>query len=149
MTMMNERSASALILLILLAVLGSPIMRGQAVNSTPSPRDQNYVLFGKKDKKDSDQLRALRGTVLDTGGNPVSGATVQLNEPPNGKGRSVTSGSDGSFRFDELSLKQDYQIQALYKGASSPRRTISQFDSRKTVTVELRLEKRKATEKKP
>ena len=147
MIMMNERSASAYGMLVLLGVLCSAPVWAQAVNSTPSPRDQNYVLFGKKDKKDSDQLRALRGTVLDSAGSPVSGATVQLNEPPNGKGRSVTSGSDGSFRFDELSLKQDYHIQALYKGTSSPRRTISQFDTRKSVTVELRLEKRKGTAK--
>ncbi len=119
----------------------------QAVNNTPSPRDQDYVLFGRKAKKDSEQVRALRGTVVDTAGHPVSGATVRLKDVASNSIRTVTSDNAGSFRFDELSLTQDYNVEATFKGAGSPRRTISQFDSRKTVTVELRLEKSKESAK--
>src|SRR3954447_7927238 len=137
--MRNVRSCWGLYVLVSAILYSSPVL-AQAVNTTPSPRDQNYVLFGKKSGKDSGELRMVRGRVLDSAGAPVSGATVQLNESPDGKGRSVISGKDGSFRFDDLSLTQDYQLHAAYKGGSSRRRTISQFDTRKTVLVELRVE---------
>src|SRR4051794_22768821 len=129
------------------AVLCSSALFAQAVNTAPSPRDQNYVLFGKKSGKDSGELRVVRGRVLDSAGAPVSGATVQLNESPDGQGRSVMSGKDGSFRFDDLSLTQDYQIKAAYKASSSRRRTISQYDTRKTILVELRIEHAKGSAK--
>jgi len=132
---------------IFLMVVSCPTVRSQATNNTPSPRDQNYVLFGKKTKKDSEQVRALRGTVVDTAGHPVSGATVQLKEVASSSIRTVTSDNAGSFRFDDLSLTQDYNIEAIFKGTASPRRPISQFDSRKTVIVELRLEKGKGSAK--
>ena len=131
----------------LFAILLIQPAKPQAVNNTPSPRDQNYVLFGKKGKRDSDQVRALRGTVVDSAGHPVSGATVQLKDLSNNSVRTVTSDRDGLFRFDELSLTQDYNLEAIYKGASSRRRTISQFDARPTITVELRVEKAKGSAK--
>src|SRR3954453_13976999 len=132
---------------IFLMIVSGATASPQAVNNTPSPRDQDYVLFGRKPKKDSEQVRALRGTVVDTAGHPVSGATVQLKEVASNSIRTVTSDNAGSFRFDELSLTQDYNVEAIFKGTGSPRRTISQFDSRKLVTVELRLEKGKESAK--
>src|SRR4051794_35112260 len=136
--MMNLRSCFALVAVSTI-LCSSPVL-AQAVNTTPSPRDQNYVLFGKKSDKNSGALRIVRGRVLDTAGTSVSGATVQLNESSGENVRSVTSGKDGSFRFDDLSLTQDYQVHAVYKGGSSKRRAISQYDSRKTLVVELRVE---------
>src|SRR4051812_30871673 len=127
------------------AILCSSSLLAQAVNTTPSPRDQNYVLFGKKSGKNSGGFRAVRGRVLDSAGAPVSGATVQLNESPDGKGRSVMSGKDGSFQFDDLSLTQDYELKAAYKVSSSRPRTISQYDTRKTVILELRVEQARGT----
>ena len=102
---------------ILFAVLLIQPATPQAVNNTPSPRDQNYVLFGKKGKRDSDQVRALRGTVVDSAGHPVSGATVQLKDVSNSSVRTVTSDRDGLFRFDELSLTQGSNVEAIYKGS--------------------------------
>ena len=89
----------------------------------------------------------MRGKVLDRTGATVSGATVQLNESSGDNGRSVISGKDGSFRFDDLSLTQDYKLQAVYKGGSSPLRTISQYDTRKTLSVELRVEEARRSAK--
>src|SRR5215207_4406585 len=137
--MLNLRSCLGFGVLASAILCSFPVLT-QVVNSTPSPRDQNYVLFGKKSNKNSGELRIVRGKVLDRRGTTVSGATVQLNESSGGNGRSVISGEDGSFRFDDLSLTQDYQVQAVYKGGSSPRRTISQYDARKTLSVELRVE---------
>ena len=67
------------------------------------------------------QVRALRGTVVDSAGHPVSGATVQLKDVSNSSVRTVTSDRDGLFRFDELSLTQGYNVEAIYKGSSSRR----------------------------
>jgi len=117
----------------------SPVL-GQAVNTTPSPRDQNYVLFGKKANKDSSEIRSVRGTVLDTNRTALAGATVQLNQSSGATLRTVISGKDGSFRFDDLSSKQDYQLQAVFRNRSSQPRKISQYDTRKTLSVELQVE---------
>src|SRR4051812_20766544 len=116
--MMNLRSCLGLRALVSTILCSSPVL-AQAVNSTPSPRDQNYVLFGKKSNKNSGELRIVRGKVLDKTGTTVSGATVQLQESSGDNIRSVISGKDGSFRFDDLSPTQDYQLQASYKGGSS------------------------------
>jgi len=129
-----------------LALCSALPVLAQAVNTTPSPRDQKYGLFGKKAKKSGD-LRNMHGRVLDSAGAALSGATVQLNEPSGGNIRNVISGKDGSFRFDDLSLTQDYQLQAVYKDRSSQRRTISQYDARQSLSVELRLEQGQKTEK--
>ena len=144
--MMNLRSCLGLCVLAS-AIPCSPPVLAQAVDSTPSPRDQNYVLFGKKSNKNSGELRVVRGKVLDRTGATVSGATVQLNESSGDNGRSVISGKDGSFRFDDLSLTQDYKLQAVYKGGSSQLRTISQYDTRKTLSVELRVEEARRSAK--
>jgi hypothetical protein len=105
------------------------------------PRDQNYPLFHGKDKSGKEaKTRSVVGIVMDNSGKPLDGAIVELKPSAGGTGRTVTSVNGGKFRFDELSKTQDYQLRATFKQASSSRRTISQFDTKQTVTVELRLQ---------
>ena len=49
-------------------------------------------------------MGVLTGRVVDSSGNPVANATVTVTNVDNGQARSATTGTDGSYRFDELPL---------------------------------------------
>jgi carboxypeptidase family protein len=49
-------------------------------------------------------MGVLTGRVVDSSGNPVANATVTVTSVDNGQARSATTGTDGSYRFDELPL---------------------------------------------
>lgn len=49
-------------------------------------------------------MGVLTGRVVDSSGNPVANATVTVTSVDNGQARSATTGTDGSYRFDDLSL---------------------------------------------
>ena len=44
----------------------------------------------------------LTGRVVDSSGSPVANATVTVTSVDNGQARSATTGTDGSYRFDDL-----------------------------------------------
>jgi hypothetical protein len=46
---------------------------------------------------------------------------------------------DGSYRFGQLSPDTDYTVWAKYKDAKSPTKTISAYDSRKQLTIDLHI----------
>lgn len=47
-------------------------------------------------------MGALTGRIVDSSGNPVANATVTVTSVENGQARSATTGTDGSYRFDDL-----------------------------------------------
>jgi hypothetical protein len=49
-------------------------------------------------------MGVLTGRVVDSSGNPVANATVTVTSLDNGQARSATTGTDGSYRFDDLPL---------------------------------------------
>jgi hypothetical protein len=49
-------------------------------------------------------MGVLTGKVVDSSGNPVANATVTVTSVNNGQARSATTGTDGSYRFDELPM---------------------------------------------
>ena len=49
-------------------------------------------------------MGVLTGRVVDSSGNPVANAIVTMTSVDNGQARSATTGTDGSYRFDELPL---------------------------------------------
>jgi hypothetical protein len=49
-------------------------------------------------------MGVLTGRVVDSSGNPVANATVTVTSVDNGQARSATTGTDGSYRFDELPM---------------------------------------------
>ena len=49
-------------------------------------------------------MGVLTGRVVDSSGNPVANATVTVTNVDNGQARSATTGTDGSYRFDDLPL---------------------------------------------
>jgi len=49
-------------------------------------------------------MGVLTGRIVDSSGNPVANATVTVTSVDNGQARSATTGTDGSYRFDDLPL---------------------------------------------
>jgi Carboxypeptidase regulatory-like domain len=83
--------------------------------------------------------KTLQGKVLSSGGTPMAGAIVYLEDSKTNEIRSFISISDGSYRFGQLSSDTDYQVWAQYKNEKSPTKPISSYDSRKQVTIDLHI----------
>lgn len=83
--------------------------------------------------------KTLQGKVLGSGGAPLAGAIVYLQDGKTNSIRSFISTDDGSYRFGQLSPDTDYQVWAQYKNEKSPTKPISSYDSRKQVTIDLHV----------
>jgi hypothetical protein len=95
-----------------------------------------------KKKNPEDALRTVQGTVTDAAGNQVDGAIVQLKNTKTLQIRSFVTQEHGAYYFHGLSPDVDYELHADYQGVSSPTKTMSSFDSRKEVVINLKLEKK-------
>jgi len=93
------------------------------------------------DKKDKPQGRLLSGKVLDPQDNPVVGAIVYLSNMRTHAVKSYIVGQDGSYRFPGLSTV-DYEVYAQFNGHKSGTRSVSQFDDRSEVYIDLKIDTR-------
>jgi hypothetical protein len=84
-------------------------------------------------------LRVVSGYVSDADGNPVVGATVFLKDLKSKSIRSFTSAEKGRFRFANTSMAEDHELWAEKGGKKSAVKSISTWDARKEIEVELRL----------
>jgi hypothetical protein len=101
-----------------------------------------FWLSGAVQKKKSDeQERTVQGTVTTEGGEVAAGAEVQLKNTKNLQIRSYIAQKDGTYFFHGLSPDVDYEVKAQYKGVWSSTKTVSSFDSRKDVTIDLKIKK--------
>ena len=91
------------------------------------------------DKKDKQQGRLLSGKVLDGQDNPVVGAIVYLNNTRTHAVKTYIVGQDGSYRFPGLSTV-DYEVYAQYQDHKSDTKSVSQFDDRSQVYIDLKVE---------
>jgi hypothetical protein len=98
------------------------------------------AVFGQK-KKAEDQERSVRGTVTMEDGSPVEGAQVQLKNTKNLQIRSYVTQKEGTYFFHGLTPDVDYEVKAQYNGVWSSPKTVSSFDSRKDVTLDLKIKK--------
>src|SRR5271154_4625566 len=96
-----------------------------------------------QDSKKEAQLRTVHGSVLDKSENPVSESVVFLKNARTNVVRSSYTDNTGKYRFSGLDLNADYEIHAEKEGSKSATRTISNFDSRKDITLNLKIEKKK------
>ena len=86
-------------------------------------------------------MRTVQGRVLDNGGAALKGATVYLKDGHTLAVRSYIAGDDGGYRFGQLSPNSDYQVWAESDGKKSGVKTISSFDSKQQVTIDLKIDK--------
>jgi hypothetical protein len=90
------------------------------------------------DKKEKQQGRLLYGKVLDPQDNPVVGAIVYLTNTRTHAVKTYIVGQDGTYRFPGLSTV-DYEVYAQYKERKSDTKSVSQFDDRSQVYVDLKI----------
>jgi uncharacterized GH25 family protein len=83
--------------------------------------------------------RVIQGKVLDDREQPISGATVFLENVKSRDVKSYDTPQSGSFRFTQVGMIDDYQVWAEKGKKKSSVRTISSFDSRKEVDVDFHL----------
>lgn len=94
-------------------------------------------------QKHESQLRTVRGVVMDKGDSPISSAIVFLKNLRTNQVRSYISENDGKYRFSGLDPNADYEIHAEKEKTKSPTKTVSSFDSRKEIVLDLKVDKRK------
>ena len=83
--------------------------------------------------------KVLEGKVLGSADGPLANAIVYLQSSKDNSIRSFISTDDGSYRFGQISPDIDYQVWAQYKGAKSGSKTVSSFDSRKTIVIDFHI----------
>ena len=96
---------------------------------------------GKKTKDDPNQ-RTIEGVVTDAGKALVPRAIVQLKDMKTLQIRSFVTQPEGTYHFSGLRMDTDYELKATLDDQSSATKRVSSFESRKTVTINLQLEKK-------
>jgi hypothetical protein len=101
------------------------------------------LAFGQKKGDDLANTRSVQGFVSESTDAQVDGAVVQLKNTKTLQIRSFVTKDGGAFYFQGLSPDVDYELKAEFKGASSPTKTLSSFDSRKKAVINLKLNSKK------
>jgi hypothetical protein len=85
------------------------------------------------------EVRALVGRVVDDREQPLQKAIVYLKNTKNLAIKTYISEPDGTFRFSGLAPNIDYEVYAEHDGARSDSKTLSGFDSRRQVSMTLKI----------
>jgi hypothetical protein len=93
-----------------------------------------------KDKDKGESGRLLTGRVTDKQEAPIAGAVVYLSNTRTRGVKTFIAGQDGIYRFPALSPSIDYEVYAQFEGHKSDTKTVSQFDTRPTVNINLRID---------
>ena len=94
---------------------------------------------GAKDKS-GDAGRLLTGRVMDKQDAPLPSSVVYLANTRTRAVKTFIVGEDGGYRFPALSPNVDYEVYAQYKDHKSDTKTVSQFDTRPTVNINLKID---------
>jgi hypothetical protein len=96
-----------------------------------------------REKDKADAGRMLTGKVVDKEDNPLVDSVVYLSNTRTRAVKTYIVGPDGKYHFPELSPNIDYEVYAQYKDLKSDTKTVSQFDDRKAVNLNLRVDTKK------
>lgn len=94
------------------------------------------------DKKEKTVGRLVFGKVLDSQDNPVPDAVVYVTNTRSRAVKTYIVGKDGSYRFPALSSSVDYEVYAQFNGHKSDTKSVSQFDDRSQVYLDLKVDTR-------
>jgi hypothetical protein len=90
--------------------------------------------------KSGDAGRLLTGRVVDKSDAPLPDAVVYLANTRTRAVKTFIVGKDGMYRFPALSPNVDYEVYAQYKDHKSDTKTVSQFDTRPSVNINLKID---------
>lgn len=102
------------------------------VLAAPAPQ------FGDRPK--GDKTRLLTGKVLDHSDNPLPNAVVYLTNTRTRGVKTYIVSQDGTYRFPSLQPNIDYEVYAQYNGRKSDNKSVSQFDDRPQVSINLKID---------
>ena len=117
--------AVGLLGLVFAAMLPAPVVAAQ--------------LFGREPKKE-DKTRLLTGKVIDAGDSPLPNAVVYLTNTHDHSVKTYIVGPEGTFRFPALQPTIDYEVYAQFDKRRSHTKTVSQFDNRTQVYIDLKID---------
>lgn len=101
-------------------------------------------LAASAEKNPNANLRILIGQVMNSDTSaPLPEAIVYLKNNSTQSVHTYIADKDGNYRFTNLSPDVDYQVYADFQGHKSDPKTLSQFDSRKNPTINLRVDLRR------
>ena len=89
------------------------------------------------------QLRTVHGVVMDKSDSLVVSAVVFLKNTRTNAVRSYITDDEGNYRFSGLDPNVDYEIYAEREGAKSATRTVSSFDNKKEIVINLKIDRKK------
>lgn len=92
--------------------------------------------------KDTTPGRLLTGKVVNRDDAPLSNAVVYVTDTRTHAVKTYIVGPDGSYRFPALASNVEYEVYAQFNGKMSDTKRVSQFDDRKVVIVQLRVDTR-------
>jgi len=92
------------------------------------------------DKKEKATGKLLFGKVLDARDEPVPDAVVYVTNTRTRAVKTYIVGPDGTYRFPALSAAVDYEVYAQFKGHKSDTKSVSQFDERPQVYIDLKVD---------
>lgn len=101
-----------------------------------------FAVLAGAQKKEKSVGRLLLGKVLDAQDNPLPDAIVYLTNTRTRTVKTYIVGPDGSYRFPALSSAIDFEVYAQYKGRKSDTKSVSQFDDRSQVYLDLKIDTR-------
>jgi len=101
------------------------------------------LLYAQNPKHES-QLKTVRGVVTDKSDNPVPSSVVFLKNVRTNQVRSNIASNDGAYRFSGIDPNAEYELYAQKDGAKSQTHSISSFDSRLDIVLNLKLDKKKS-----
>ena len=92
--------------------------------------------FGRKPKETT---RLLLGKVMDANDNPLPNAVVYLTNTRDRSVKTYIVGADGTYRFPALQQTIDYEVYAQFEKHRSHTKSVSQFDDRTQVYIDLKI----------
>ena len=93
--------------------------------------------------KKEPQLRTVSGIVTDKAEKPIANSVVFLKNLRTNVVLSHFTDEQGSYRFSGLDPNADYEIHAEADDQKSATRTVTSLDSRKEITLNLKLDRKK------
>jgi len=90
-------------------------------------------------KKKLPTTKTVIGQVFNGSDNGIAGAAVEMKDLTTGKTLAIYAGPEGHYTFTDLSLTQDYEFRAHYKGQTSEVRKVSSWDTRTHLVINLHI----------
>jgi hypothetical protein len=95
-------------------------------------------------KKGEPQLRTVRGQVFDKQENALPKSVVYLKNTRTQTVKTYIADDGGNYRFSGLDPNVDYEIHAEHEDQTSQTRTVSSFDSRKEIILNLKVDRKRS-----